>query len=183
MSKWNSGIAQGRGAVGRVEDEPRMALLQRRGQQPEAVEPARAGSRRRPRRRWRSGSRGRPARPARRPRTRSTSSTTVAASRLPSLPIPLSYLTWTRGRSPNCEPRSATVASDSVAPDGQLGPRLHRDVELGVGQRSHRQDRDLGLGGAQLEGLRGGGDGEPAWPRRAAPPRRTAPSRGRSRRP
>ena len=75
---------------------------------------ARAGRSRRPRRRSRSGSR----RPASSTRSSAAAASarraTPKGSRSPSRPIPVSYLTCTRGRKPNIPARSASAAKNSA---------------------------------------------------------------------
>ena len=136
---------------------------------------ARAGRRRRPRRRWRNGSRGRPSSTRSSAAAASTSSRRPrAASRSPSRPMPVSYLTWTRGRTPSSRrarraprgtPRRQTASSaracratSSSAPVSAPIVRIGTSAELR----------------AQLERLARGRDRE-----RLAPPRRAASAHSR----
>ena len=80
--------------------------------------------------------------------------------------MPVSYLTWTRGRKPNMPGALGELLEELGPPDRELGSRLQGDVELGAGESAHDEDRNLLADPlAQLERLGRRRDGEP---RRAA---------------
>ena len=108
---------------------------------------------------------------------------TSSGSGLPSRPMPLSCLTWTRAGRPWARARAASRRAEVLAPDRHLGAGGERGVDLLGGQRAHRQQRDVLEAAADLLGLARGRDREPRGAAGQRRGRRSRRRRGRSRRP
>ena len=170
MSKWARGSRKTAALLAAWTVTPGNSALSAVGDRREALELLVEERRSRVRRRWRSGSR-RPAssRSGSSAQARASAST-AAGSRLPSRPMPLSCLTWTRTGRPWARPRALSSSAEvrRARPRPRSRPQSASSRSSG-GERPHRQQRDLREAPADLRRL---GPGRHRQPRRPAGQRR-----------